>query len=82
MRNSLLTIISNIIMKRSGKLPLETPPWLRYVDLFVVHPHCPERWQNLLNDLNSLKPSIQFTLDTEVDNAAQFLDIVVNGKGH
>jgi hypothetical protein len=44
----------------------QTSLWLLYVeDTFVVWLHGPERLQNLFNNLNNLKPSIQFTVEIE-----------------
>jgi hypothetical protein len=52
--------------------------WLQYVDdTFVVWPHGPERLQDFLSQLNSLRPSIQFTVEIESDSAIAFLDILV-----
>jgi hypothetical protein len=51
---------------------------LRYVgDIFVVWPHGQERLQNFFNLLNSLRPSIQFAMKIELDNAIPFLDVLV-----
>jgi hypothetical protein len=38
-------------------------PWYIY-GTFVVWPHVPEQLQNFLNHLNSLRTSIQFTMET------------------
>lgn len=44
--------------------------WLRYADdTFVVWPHGPQQLQNFLSHLNSLRLSIQFTMETEPDTA-------------
>jgi hypothetical protein len=52
--------------------------WLRCVDdTFVVWPHGSQRLQNFPSHLNSLRPSIQFTLEIESDSAIAFLDVVV-----
>jgi hypothetical protein len=41
--------------------------WLRYLaDTFVAWPYGPEQLQNFLRHLNSLRPSIQFTMEIEV----------------
>ncbi|XP_023722356.1 uncharacterized protein LOC111872551 [Cryptotermes secundus] len=83
MGNSLSPIVSNIFMKHFEKLALDSAPykpslWLRYVDdTFVVWSHSPERLQNFFDHLNSLRPSICFTMETESDNAIYFLDVLV-----
>jgi hypothetical protein len=83
MGNSLSPIVSNIFMEHFEKLAIDSAPykpslWLRYVgDTFVVWPHGPERLQNFFDHLNSLRPSIRFTMETESDNAISFLDVLV-----
>ncbi|XP_023710176.1 uncharacterized protein LOC111865964 [Cryptotermes secundus] len=75
MGNSLSPIVSNIFMEHFEKLALDSAPykpslWLRYVDdTFVVWPHGPERLQTFFDHLNSLRPSICFTMETESNNA-------------
>jgi hypothetical protein len=65
-------IISNIFMEHFEKLALDSAPykpslWLRYVDdRFVVWPHGPEQLHNFLGHLSSLRPSISFTMETEL----------------
>jgi hypothetical protein len=55
--------------------------WLHSVDdTFVVWPHGPEQLQNFHSHLNSLKPTIQFTMGIESDNVIPFLDVVVIRK--
>jgi hypothetical protein len=46
----------------------------------VVWPHGPEQLQNFLSHLNSLKPSIQFTMEIESDSAVPILDVLVIRK--
>jgi hypothetical protein len=83
MESSLSPIVSNIFMEHFEKLALDSAQhksslWLRYVhDKFVVWPHVPERLQEFLSHLNSLRPSIQFTMDIESDSAIAFLDVLV-----
>jgi hypothetical protein len=44
--------------------------WLRYVDdTFLVWPHGPERLQDFLSHLSSVRSSIQFTMEIELDRA-------------
>jgi hypothetical protein len=55
--------------------------WLWHDDVtFVVWPHGPEQLQNFLSNLNSLRPSIQFTMETESDNAIPLPDVLVSRK--
>jgi hypothetical protein len=56
--------------------------WLWYADdIFVVWPHGPERLQNFLGHLNSLRSSIQFTMETESESVIPFQDILVIRRG-
>ena len=51
--------------------------WLRYVDdTFILWPH-QEDVQILLDHMNSIQPSIQFTMEKEQDNILPFLDVLV-----
>jgi hypothetical protein len=73
MANSLAHIASNIFMKHFEKWAIDSAQykpslWLRYVkDTFVIWPHGRDRLQNFFNLLNSLRSSIQFTMETESD---------------
>jgi hypothetical protein len=86
MGSSLSPIVSNTFMVRFEKLALDSvqflpPLWLRYVDfIFVVWPHGPERLQDFLNHLNSLRPSILFTIEIESQSAIRFLDVLAIRK--
>jgi hypothetical protein len=83
MGSSLSPVMSNIFMEHFEKLALDSAQhkpsvWLWYVDdTFVVWPHHPSQLQAFLSHLNSLRPSIQFTMETESDNAIAFLDVLV-----
>jgi hypothetical protein len=72
MESSLSSIVSNIYMEYLEKLALTLAQhkpslWLCYVDdTFVVWPHGPEQLQNFLSHLNSLRPTIQFTMEIRV----------------
>jgi hypothetical protein len=60
-------------------LPTDCRPtlWKQYVDdTFVIAPR--DQASRLLNHLNSLKPSIQFTIVYEQDNSIAFLDTVIH----
>jgi hypothetical protein len=75
--------VSNTFIGYSEKLDLDSAQhkkslWLRYVDdMFVVWPHGPSHLQDFLIHLNSLRPSIQFTMETESENAIALLDVLV-----
>jgi hypothetical protein len=70
MESSLSAIISNIYMQHSEELALGSEHQLslriRCVKgIFIFWPHGSERLQNILSHLNSLRPSFQFTMETE-----------------
>jgi hypothetical protein len=73
-------------MEHFKKMALDSTqhkPSLRlwYVDdTFLVWCHGPEQLQNLLSNLSSLRPSIQFTMEIESDSAIHFLDLLVIKK--
>jgi len=55
--------------------------WSRYVDgSFVVWKHIIEEPHNLLHNLNNLRASNKFTVETEVDGQFRFLDVSVTKK--
>jgi hypothetical protein len=87
MGSSLSLVFSNIFMEHFEKLALETAVfkpaiWLRYVDdTFVVWPHGPSRLQEFLRHLNSVRPTIQFTMEVETNNNLPFLDVLVTRQG-
>jgi hypothetical protein len=84
--SSLSPIISNIYVEHFEKLALDSAQrkpslWLRYVDdTFGVCPHGPERLQNFLSHLSSLRPSIRLTMETEADSVILFQDVLVIKK--
>ena len=60
-----------------GFISLKPSMWLRYVDVtFILWPH-QEDVQILLDHMNSIQPSIQFTMEKEQDNKLPFLDVLV-----
>jgi hypothetical protein len=71
MGSSLSPVICNICMEHFEKLALDSAQykpllWLLYVDdIFVVWLHGLDWLHNFLNHLNSLRPSIQFTMEIE-----------------
>jgi hypothetical protein len=83
MGSSLLSTVSNIFMEHFEKLALDLAQhkpsvMLWYVeDTFVVWSHGPSQLQDFLSHLNSLRPSIQFTMETESEIVIAFLDVLV-----
>ena len=71
MGSPLSPIVANIYMEFFEQKALEltyTKPdiWLRYVDdTFILWPHNRHDVDNFLNHLNSIRPSIQFTMEME-----------------
>jgi hypothetical protein len=68
--SSLSPTVSSIYMEFFENLALNSAHykpslWLRYVDdTFVIWPHGPQLLQNFFCYLNSLRPSIHFTMET------------------
>jgi hypothetical protein len=50
-------------------------------DTFVVWPHDTEKLKEFLSHINSLRPTIQFTLETETGDSLPFLDVLVYRNG-
>ena len=75
-------VLANIYMEYFGEIvlgstSLKPSMWLRYVDnIFILCPHL-EDVQILLDDVNSIRPSIQFTTEKEQDNKLPLLDVLV-----
>ena len=82
MHPPLLPLLANIYMEyfeemALGSTSLKPPLWLRYVDdTFILLPH-QEDVQILLDQVNSIWPSIQFIMEKEQDNNLPFLDVLV-----
>ena len=78
----LLPVLANIYMEyfeeiALGSTSLKPSMWLRYVeDTFILWPH-QEDVQTLLDHVNSIRPSIQFSVEKEQDNKLPFLDVLV-----
>jgi hypothetical protein len=82
MRSSVSPTISNIHKEHFFlNWPQHKPSlWLCYVhNTFVVYPHGPEQLQNVLSQLNSSRPSNQFTME-QSGSEIHFLDFLSSGK--
>ena len=83
MGNPLSPVVGNIYMEHFDTLPLELvefkpATWLRYVDdTFVIWNEGRDKLLDFLEHLNSIRPSIQFTMELEEDRKLPFLDVVV-----
>ena len=82
MRSPLSPLLANVNMEyfeemALGSTSLKPSMWLRYVDdTFILWPH-QEDVQILLDHVNSIRISIQFTMEKEQDNKLPFLDVLV-----
>jgi hypothetical protein len=83
MGNSLSPIVCDLYMSHFEELALDSSTykpscWFRYVDdTFVIWPHGLNTLQDFLLHLNSIRPSIKFTMEIEVNNSIPFLDVLV-----
>ena len=83
MGNPLSPVVANIYMEHFETLAMESSPvkpdtWLRYVDdTFVVWSEGKDKLQALLDHLNSLRPTIKFTMEMETEGRLPFLDVLV-----
>ena len=81
MGSPLSPVLANIYMEyfeemALGSTSLKPSMWLRYVDdTFILWPH--QDVQTLLNHVNSIRPSKQFTVEKEQNNKLLFLDVLV-----
>ena len=82
MGSPLSPVLANIFMEyleemALGSTSLKPCMWLRYVDdTFILWSH-QEDVQTLLDHVNSIRPSIQFTMEKEQDNKLSFLGVLV-----
>jgi hypothetical protein len=86
MGKALSPVVSNIYMEHFEDLALKTAAhrpslWLRYVDdTFVIWPQGPDRLQEIFCHIKGIRPTIQFTMETENNNKIPFLDVQVIRK--
>ena len=70
-----MEFFENMAIERSAHNPTL---WCHYMDnTFVVWPHGRSSVDSFLQHLNSLRPTIQFTMETETDG---ILDVLVHRK--
>ncbi len=83
MGSPLSPIIANIFMEFLEDITLQTANikpslWLRYVDdTFTLWPHNRQSLNMFLEHLNSLRPTIKFTMEVESNHQLPFLDVMV-----
>ena len=83
MGSPLSPVLADLYMESFETMAIEKavqPPslWLRYVDdTFVIWPHGRDTLNDFLSHLNSLAPSIQFTMEIEEGGKLPFLDVLV-----
>ena len=83
MGNPLSPVVANIYMEHFETLAIESAKfkpatWLRYVDdTFVIWNEGQDKLHSFLEHLNSMRPSIKFTMEVEEDRKLPFLDVMV-----
>jgi len=86
MGSSFSPLIANIYMEWFEERAIESATqkpklWLRYVDdTFILWDKNDDELQDFLQHLNSLRPSIKFTMEKEENNRLPFLDVMVKKK--
>ncbi|XP_050299707.1 uncharacterized protein LOC126738416 [Anthonomus grandis grandis] len=87
MGSSLSPVIANIFMEWFEEHAIDASRckpklWLRYVDdTFIIWDKEEKALQEFLLHLNSFRPTIKFTMETEKDSALPFLDVLVKKVG-
>ena len=80
---SLSPIIANIFVESFEEMALQSTNqkpslWIRYVDdTLILWPHDLQSLNGFRDHLNSLRPTIKFTMEIESDNQLPFLEVVV-----
>ena len=69
-------VLVNIYIGYLKEMAIESL-WLRYVDDTFINWPYQEDVQILLDHMNSIQPSIQFTMEKEQDNRLSFLDVLI-----
>ena len=85
MGSPLSPLLANLCMEFIEKEILDNCPpeikpvtWLRYVDdIFLIYKETDECFMEFFRYVNSLIPSIQFTVEYEIDHKLPFLDVLV-----
>ena len=87
MGSPLSPVLANLYMDFFEEMAIDTAThkptlWIRYVDdTFVIWTHGDSELQAFLGHLNSLRESIQFTMEEEEQGQLPFLDVLVKRKG-
>jgi hypothetical protein len=56
--------------------------WLRFIDdTSMIWPHGPARMQQFVHRLNSVRPTVKFTMEVEASDILPFLDVLVMKRG-
>ncbi len=85
MGSPLAPILANLFMesfemKLMKKYP-QTKFWVRFVDdIFALHCLTERGFLKFLNDINSINPKIQITVEREIEGKLHFLDVLVERK--
>ena len=85
MGSPLSPILANLCMEFIEKHYIKTMPndmcplfWVRYVDdIFIIYQHSEDKLREFLEFVNSILPSIKFTVEYEIDGKIPFLDVLV-----
>jgi hypothetical protein len=80
-------MVSNIFVEHFVEVALDVAghkptTWPRYLkNSFMVWPHGPARLQQFLHRLNSVRPTIKFTLEAEANDTLLLLNILILKRG-
>ena len=78
--NLYMTFFEEMALNSAKRIGIPQPGlWIRYVDdVFIIFRHGEEALKDLKSFLNSLRPSIKFTMEVEVRNSLPFLDLQIS----